>query len=193
MAGSHDVRSIIAGITSDSESSRKLSAYHLQSLVSDASFARTFVQAQGVPALKQVILEENGNALAYALGSLTRLLEMELGWDRLSSDVIERVRFNIRKSPKKNKFSDFFWFVPNRLSKLSSLALLSMSFATRCISWFSWSHDLSTPTSCNNLPKTSLVSRLWFRFCKSTPTSSTVWWTNWHLLTMHYVRTPCIW
>ncbi|KAH0123285.1 hypothetical protein KCU66_g8294, partial [Aureobasidium melanogenum] len=90
MAGSHDVRSIIAGITSDSESSRKLSAYHLQSLVSDASFARTFVQAQGVPALKQVVLEENGNALAYALGSLTRLLEMELGWDRLSSDVIER-------------------------------------------------------------------------------------------------------
>lgn len=100
MAGSHDVRSIIAGITSDSESSRKLSAYHLQSLVSDAAFARTFVQAQGVPALKQVILEENGNALAYALGSLTRLLEMELGWDRLSSDVIERVRIDVQKSPK---------------------------------------------------------------------------------------------
>lgn len=107
MAGSHDVRSIIAGITSDSESSRKLSAYHLQSLVSDASFARTFVQAQGVPALKQIVLEENGNALAYALGSLTRLLEMELGWDRLSSDVIERVRINFRESPKRITFLDF--------------------------------------------------------------------------------------
>jgi engulfment/cell motility protein 1 len=92
MAGSHDVRSIIAGIASDSESSRKLSAYHLQSLVSDPAFARAFVQAQGVPALKQVVLEDNGNALAYALGSLTRLLEMDLGWDHLSSDVIERVR-----------------------------------------------------------------------------------------------------
>ncbi|THW45401.1 hypothetical protein D6D22_03560 [Aureobasidium pullulans] len=90
MAGPHDVRSIIAGIASDSESSRKLSAYHLQSLVVDPSFARAFVQAQGVPALKQVVLEENGNALAYALGSLTRLLEMDLGWDHLSSDVIER-------------------------------------------------------------------------------------------------------
>ncbi|KAI4724398.1 hypothetical protein E4T49_07851 [Aureobasidium sp. EXF-10728] len=90
MAGPHDVRSIIAGITSDSESSRKLSAYHLQSLVSDASFARAFVQAQGVPALKQVVLEDNGNALAYALGSFARLLQMDLGWDRLTSDVIER-------------------------------------------------------------------------------------------------------
>ncbi|KAI5221564.1 hypothetical protein AUEXF2481DRAFT_4461 [Aureobasidium subglaciale EXF-2481] len=90
MAGSHDVRSIIAGIASDSESSRKLSVYHLQSLVSEPSFARAFVQFQGVPALKQVVLEENGNALAYALGSLTRLLEMDLGWDHLSSDVIER-------------------------------------------------------------------------------------------------------
>ncbi|KAI5200703.1 hypothetical protein E4T39_05584 [Aureobasidium subglaciale] len=90
MAGSHDVRSIIAGIASDSESSRKLSVYHLQSLVSEPSFARAFVQSQGVPALKQVVLEENGNALAYALGSLTRLLEMDLGWDHLSSDVIER-------------------------------------------------------------------------------------------------------
>lgn len=94
MAGPQDVHSIVAGIVSDSESSRKLSAYHLQTLVSDHSFARGFVQAQGVPALKQLVLEENGNALAYALGSLTRLLEMDLGWDHLTSDVIERVRLN---------------------------------------------------------------------------------------------------
>jgi engulfment/cell motility protein 1 len=92
MAASQDVRSIIAGIASDSESSRKLSAYHLQSLVADPSFARAFVHAQGVPVLKQVVLEENGNALAYALGSLAHLLEMDLGWDRLTLDVIERVR-----------------------------------------------------------------------------------------------------
>lgn len=107
MAGPHDVRSIIAGIASDSESSRKLSAYHLQSLVVDPSFARAFVQAQGVPALKQVVLEENGNALAYALGSLTRLLEMDLGWDHLSSDVIERVRINSETYPfERCKFLD---------------------------------------------------------------------------------------
>ena len=107
MAGSHDVRSIIVGIASDSESARKLSAYHLQSLVSDAAFARAFVQAQGVPALKQVVLEDSGNALAYALGSLTRLLEMDLGWDHLSSDVIERVRINSlrRKSSFLKKIS----------------------------------------------------------------------------------------
>jgi len=107
MAGSHDVRSIIVGIASDSESARKLSAYHLQSLVGDAAFARAFVQAQGVPALKQVVLEDSGNALAYALGSLTRLLEMDLGWDHLSSDVIERVRINSlrRKSSFLKKIS----------------------------------------------------------------------------------------
>ena len=99
MAGSHDVRSIIAGIASESESARKLSAYHLQSSISDPSFAYAFVKAQGVPALKQVVLEDNGNALAYALGSLTRLLEMDLGWDHLSSDVIERVRINSETYP----------------------------------------------------------------------------------------------
>jgi hypothetical protein len=99
MAGPHDVRSVIAGITSESESARKLSAYHLQSLVSEPAFAHAFVKAQGVPALKQVVLEDNGNALAYALGSLTRLLEMDLGWDRLSSDVIERVRNQLSTSP----------------------------------------------------------------------------------------------
>lgn len=176
MAGSHDVRSIIAGITSDSESARKLSAYHLQSLVSDPAFAHAFVKAQGVPALKQVVLEDNGNALAYALGSLTRLLEMDLGWDRLSSDVIERVRKSmIRKALfEENKFLEF-WCVPNRLSKLSSIALLSMSFATRCSSWFWWYHDRSVRTSYSTLPKMSLDSRLWYRFYRPTPTFSTAW------------------
>lgn len=97
MADTPDVLTVVTGMTSDSESARKLAAYHLQSALADSSFADAFVQGDGVPVLKRLVLEENGNALAYALGSLTRLLDMDLGWDEaVNSDIIERVRQTLR-------------------------------------------------------------------------------------------------
>lgn len=93
MASTPDVVTVIAGMTSDAESARKLAAYHLQSLLADHAFADAFVQAEGIPVLRRLVLEENGNALAYALGSLTRLLDIGLGWEEgVSSVIIERVR-----------------------------------------------------------------------------------------------------
>lgn len=86
-----DCFTVIAGMTSGTESTRKLAAYHLQSLVSDPSFADTFVQADGMRVLRATVLEESGNALAYALGSLTRLLETDVGWESVGTDIIERV------------------------------------------------------------------------------------------------------
>lgn len=96
MANQPDCETIIAGMTSSAESTRKLAAYHLQSLVSDASFADAFAQADGIPVLRTAVMEEQGNALAYALGSFTGLLEMDVGWEAVSPDVIERVRTTLR-------------------------------------------------------------------------------------------------
>ncbi|KAL1302524.1 hypothetical protein AAFC00_002910 [Neodothiora populina] len=90
MATTVDCTAIIAGISSNTESTRKVAAYHLQSAVSDASFADRFVSAGGMPVLKNVVLEEHGNALAYALGSFVKLLEAGMGWDVVNPDIIER-------------------------------------------------------------------------------------------------------
>jgi len=89
-----DCLTVITGMTSGAESSRKLAVYHLQTLVADSSFADAFAQADGLPVLTKIVLEENGNALAYALGSLTRLLEMQVGWESINQAIIDRVRDN---------------------------------------------------------------------------------------------------
>ncbi|GAB7342541.1 hypothetical protein MBLNU457_g0721t1 [Dothideomycetes sp. NU457] len=85
-----DVATIVAGMVSENESHRKLAAFHLQTLLSDPEFADTFVQGDGLPVLRRIILEDKSNTLAYALGSLNRLLEQDLGWDEVGSEVIGR-------------------------------------------------------------------------------------------------------
>ncbi|KAF4551390.1 Hypothetical protein D9617_13g098880 [Elsinoe fawcettii] len=90
MDGNMDVASIVAGLSSDTESGRKLAAFHLQSLLAEAEFVDTFVQGDGMPALCNMVLRENGNTLAYALGSLDRILELDFGWDQVPIEVAER-------------------------------------------------------------------------------------------------------
>jgi len=87
-----DVATIVAGMDSDTESHRKLAAFHLQSLLGDADFADAFIQGDGLPVLRRVVLDDNANTLAYALGSLTKLLELNMGWEGVRSDIIARVR-----------------------------------------------------------------------------------------------------
>ncbi|KAF2227976.1 ELMO/CED-12 family-domain-containing protein [Elsinoe ampelina] len=90
MDGKMDVASIVAGLNSEGESGRKLAAFHLQSLLADADFADAFVQGDGMPALCDMVLRENGNTLAYALGSLNRILELDYGWEQVGVEVAER-------------------------------------------------------------------------------------------------------
>lgn len=87
-----DVATIVNGMNSDSESSRKLAAFHLQSLLADPDFVDAFVQGDGMPALNTMVLRENGNTLAYAMGSLNRILELDFGWEQVGIEVAERVR-----------------------------------------------------------------------------------------------------
>ena len=91
MDGPPDVATIVANLQSDQDRPRKLAAYSLQGLLADPSFADAFVQADGIPVLKQVILDEHGNTLAYALGSLNRILQLNMGWDEIGSSVIALV------------------------------------------------------------------------------------------------------
>lgn len=86
-----DVATLIAGLTSESESARKYAVYKLQSLLSDPSFADAFVQGEGLESLRHAVLETNGNTQAYALGSLDALLELDMGWDAVDAAVIEKV------------------------------------------------------------------------------------------------------
>ena len=138
MSDPPDCMSVIAGMTSSAESTRKLAAYHLQGLVADASFADAFVQADGMPILRTAVMEENGNALAYALGSLTRLLEMNVGWEAMGSEIIERVRANPVQMQPTCIIRILRHGSPQyRLFNLLLIALLSMFFAMLYISWFS--------------------------------------------------------
>ncbi|PNS17109.1 Engulfment and cell motility protein 2 [Sphaceloma murrayae] len=90
MDGTMDVSTIVQGMNSESESTRKLAAFHLQSLLADTEFVDAFVQGDGMLALNNMVLRENGNTLAYALGSLNRILELDFGWEQVGIEVAER-------------------------------------------------------------------------------------------------------
>ena len=87
-----DVATIVAGLQSEQEQSRKLAAFSLQGALTDSAFADAFAQGDGIPVLRKVILQEHGNTLAYALGSFCRLLQLDMGWQEVSGDLIASVR-----------------------------------------------------------------------------------------------------
>jgi hypothetical protein len=86
-----DVATLVAGLVADSESARKYAVFKLQGLLADPSFADAFIQGDGLPALRLCVLEAGGNAQAYALGSLLVLLELDMGWEIVDGDVVEKV------------------------------------------------------------------------------------------------------
>lgn len=90
-----DVATLIQGLLSDSESARKYAVFKLQALLSDPSFADAFLEADGLLALRQALLETSGNTQAYAFGSLDALLELDMGWDIVDGAVIEKVGTHI--------------------------------------------------------------------------------------------------
>jgi engulfment/cell motility protein 1 len=92
MEDSPDVVTLISGLRSDKESARKYAVFKLQALLSDPSFADAFVQADGVLSLREAVMQTTGNTQAYALGSLDKLLELDMGWEGVDVLVIEKVR-----------------------------------------------------------------------------------------------------
>lgn len=89
--GAPDVHNILSGMTNDSDALRKLAVFHLQSLMLDPTFTDSFVAQDGISILRRMVMEEHGNTLAYAIGSLNRVLDQDMGWDDLGQDVIGKV------------------------------------------------------------------------------------------------------
>ncbi|KJX93739.1 elmo ced-12 family protein [Zymoseptoria brevis] len=86
-----DVETLVAGLVADSDSARKYAVFKLKGLLGDPSFADAFIRADGLPALREAVLETTGNMQAYALGSLDALLELDTGWECCDDMVLEKV------------------------------------------------------------------------------------------------------
>jgi engulfment/cell motility protein 1 len=93
-----DVVTLISGLRSENESARKYAVFKLQGLLSDPSFADAFVQGDGVVSLRDAVMQTTGNTQAYALGSLDKLLELDMGWEGVDILVIEKV-CNVSSDP----------------------------------------------------------------------------------------------
>jgi engulfment and cell motility protein 1 len=86
------VPELVERLGSEEDSVRKMAVFKLQSAIGDPSFADVFLQEGGLPRLKFLALHSTGNTLAYCLTSLSRLLELDKGWDHVTDDLVQRVR-----------------------------------------------------------------------------------------------------
>ncbi|KAF2705310.1 hypothetical protein K504DRAFT_506251 [Pleomassaria siparia CBS 279.74] len=85
------VPELVERLSSDEESVRKMAVFKLQNAIGDPSFADVFIQEGGLPKLRYLALHSTGNTLAYCLTSLSRLLDLDKGWDHVTDDLIERI------------------------------------------------------------------------------------------------------
>ncbi|KAF1813634.1 hypothetical protein P152DRAFT_394497 [Eremomyces bilateralis CBS 781.70] len=85
-----NISDLVARLGSDEDSVRKMAVFKLQSAIGDPSFADMFISEGGLPKLRFLCLQATGNTLAYSLTSLSRLLELDMGWDHISQEIIER-------------------------------------------------------------------------------------------------------
>jgi engulfment/cell motility protein 1 len=105
-----NVPELVQRLSSDEESVRKMAVFKLQNAIGDPSFADIFIHEGGLPKLRFLALHSTGNTLAYCLTSLSRLLELDKGWDHVTDDLIKRVRFS----------ADSSWVEANGMSRLST-------------------------------------------------------------------------
>lgn len=90
-----DIPSLLSRLNSDEDAMRKMAVFKLQSSINDPSFADVFISSGGLNILRRLIMTSNANTLAYSLQSLSRLLEVDMGWDIFESpgagELVERV------------------------------------------------------------------------------------------------------
>ncbi|KAI0482207.1 ELMO/CED-12 family protein [Xylariaceae sp. FL0804] len=90
-----DIPGLLSRLASDEDASRKMAVFKLQSSINDPSFADVFISSGGLVVLRRLIMSSGGNTLAYSLQSLSRLLEVDMGWDIFegptAGDLVERV------------------------------------------------------------------------------------------------------
>ncbi|KAH7188906.1 ELMO/CED-12 family-domain-containing protein [Fusarium flagelliforme] len=90
-----DIPALLARMASDEDASRKMAVFKLQNSINDPAFADVFISSGGLVILRRLVMTSAGNTLAYSLQSLTRLLEVDMGWDIFegptAGDLVERV------------------------------------------------------------------------------------------------------
>ncbi|KAI1253094.1 hypothetical protein MGN70_005302 [Eutypa lata] len=90
-----DIPALLSRLTSDEDAVRKMAVFKLQSSINDPSFADVFISSGGLIVLRRLIMGTGGNTLAYSLQSLSRLLEVDMGWDifegTTAADLVERI------------------------------------------------------------------------------------------------------
>ncbi|KAI0021496.1 ELMO/CED-12 family protein [Xylariomycetidae sp. FL0641] len=90
-----DIPALLSRLASDEDAARKMAVFKLQSSINDPSFADVFISSGGLIVLRRLIMTSGGNTLAYSLQSLSRLLEVDMGWDIFegptAGDLVERV------------------------------------------------------------------------------------------------------
>lgn len=82
---------LLAALVSNEDATRKMAAFKLQTMTNDPSFAETFCAQGGLARLRDLILDSSGNTLAYSLASLSRLLELDQGWNGVDNKIVEKV------------------------------------------------------------------------------------------------------
>ncbi|KAI1810253.1 ELMO/CED-12 family-domain-containing protein [Poronia punctata] len=90
-----EIPALMSRLASDDDAARKMAVFKLQSSINDPSFADVFISSGGLLVLRRLIMNSGGNTLAYALQSLSRLLEVDMGWDIFdgptAGDLVERI------------------------------------------------------------------------------------------------------
>lgn len=90
-----DIPSLLSRLSSDEDAMRKMAVFKLQSSINDPAFADLFISSGGLNILRQLIMATGGNTLAYSLQSLSRLLEVDMGWEIFESsgsgELVERL------------------------------------------------------------------------------------------------------
>lgn len=87
-----DIPLLLSRLDSSEDALRKMAVFKLQSSITDPSFADLFIASNGLTILRRLILSSGGNTLAYSLQSLSRLLEVDMGWQVCENgEVVERM------------------------------------------------------------------------------------------------------
>ncbi|KAK6843572.1 ELMO/CED-12 family protein [Apiospora arundinis] len=90
-----DIPALLSRLASDEDAARKMAVFKLQSSINDPSFADVFISSGGLIILRRLIMGTGGNTLAYSLQSLSRLLEVDMGWDIFegptAGELVERI------------------------------------------------------------------------------------------------------
>ncbi|KAG2176830.1 hypothetical protein INT44_007494 [Umbelopsis vinacea] len=69
----------------------KIATFSLQKYLKEPEFAKEFLERGGLQSLCDIIKTTTGNTLAYALNSLSALMEHESGWDTLDEDFVRTI------------------------------------------------------------------------------------------------------